>query len=119
MWTAEYGRIFVALYVHEGSIWLTLGDLQIDTTRSPVGITHHFEGLWGELTVSYDNTVYRFSYLNRGWLWSRIDPSYDDLDRERGDFMFFVARHLHDRKWRSAVLAQWSNGSAHARVGAG
>lgn len=106
--TREAGRIFAALYVEGGALWLGLSANRCNLDSGTFTVGHRIEG--GRCFFSFDATAMRCSYSYRDpaqsfWAW--MDPTYDAIDRDSDDFLWSVSRMIADESWRASARTAW------------
>jgi hypothetical protein len=108
--TREAGRIFAALYVESGALWLGLGAGRCNLDSGAFTVDHPIER--GRCVFSFNATGMHCSYSYRDpahSLWAFMDPTYDAIDRDSDDFLWFVARTIADPWWRDSAKRTWAD----------
>jgi hypothetical protein len=111
----EQGRVFVALYAADASLWFAIGAERWNLDAIEFSVVHHEHDGRCRFSFRCGTAARTLSYRPRvAMIGALLDPTRDELDREEDDFLLFVSRVLPDAQWRAAARARWLEASRDA-----
>ena len=106
--TVERGRIFVAVYVLDGALRFALGPDSWNLDAEPIDVAHRSTGGYCFFSIRSPRLARSCSYRDPSSFWSRIDPTYDGIDRDHDDFLMDLSRFMPNPEWRASMRAIWA-----------